>query len=205
MQVVDDFSRYYYSHPRHPSWMGKRVLKCVLDLWVYQEIIWEMKPDIIIESGTFYGGGTLYLAMICDMVGHGEVISIDISNKKKVPQHSRITYLIGSSISDEIVMEISKRISGKSVMVILDSEHTKSHVLKELEIYSKLVTEQNYLIVEDTNLNGHPISPEYGEGPMEAVMEFMEKNNDFTVDLDREKFHMTFNPNGYLRKNCIAI
>ena len=200
MQVVDDFSRFYYDHSRHhASWLGNKVLKCPLDLWIYQEIIAEMKPDIIIESGTLFGGTTLYLAMICDMINHGEVISIDIT-KKKVPIHSRITYLFGSSVSDEIVEEVSKRISGKSVMVILDSDHTKAHVLKELEIYSKLVTDRNYLIVEDTNLNGHPVYPDFGEGPMEAVIEFLRENNNFTIDIDREKFYMTFNPNGYLMK-----
>jgi hypothetical protein len=133
------------------------------------------------------------------MINHGEVISIDIT-KKKTPNHSRITYLFGSSISDEVVAEISKRIVRKSVMVILDSDHTKAHVLKELEIYSKFVSERNYLIVEDTNLNGHPVCSDFGDGPMEAVIEFTKNNNDFMIDNEREKFHMTFNPNGYLRK-----
>lgn len=205
MHTVDDFSRFYYNHSRHHAyWLGNKVLKCPLDLWVYQEIIYEMKPDVIIESGTLFGGTTLYLAMICDMVNHGEVISIDITGRK-VTKHSRITYLIGSSISDEIVGEISKRIQGKSVMVVLDSDHRKDHVLKELEVYSKLVSDWHYLIVEDTNLNGHPVKWDHGEGPMEATIEFLSKNSDFMVDGSREKFHMTFNPKGYLKKIRMKI
>lgn len=205
MKLVDDFSRYYYDHSRHHAfWMGNKVLKCPLDLWIYQEIIAETKPDVIIESGTLFGGATLFLAMVCDMLGHGEIISIDIT-RKKTPKHSRITYLLGSSISDEIVENISRRVSGKSVMVILDSDHRKDHVLKELEIYSKFVSDRGYIIVEDTNLNGHPVCPDFGDGPMEAVEEFLKTSSDFYIDKDREKFHMTFNPHGYLRRKRMKV
>ncbi len=85
-------------------------------------------------------------------------------------------------------------------MVILDSDHSRDHVLRELELYSPLVTPGCYLVVEDTNVNGHPVSPEFGPGPMEAVEAFLETTNDFEVDRSREKLLLTFNPSGYLRR-----
>ncbi|GAI83537.1 unnamed protein product, partial [marine sediment metagenome] len=86
------------------------------------------------------------------------------------------------------------------IMVILDSDHSKQNVLNELRIYSKFVTKGSYLIVEDTNINGHPVYPEFGPGPMEAVDDFLKENKDFVVDKNKEKLILTFNPNGYLKK-----
>jgi len=85
-------------------------------------------------------------------------------------------------------------------MVILDSDHSKGHVLSELKIYSKFVTKGSYIIVEDTNINNHPVFPDFGPGPMEAVEEFLKENKDFSVDRSREKFYLTFNPKGFLQK-----
>ena len=88
----------------------------------------------------------------------------------------------------------------KKVMVVLDSDHPKNHVLQEMKIYGKFVSKGCYMIVEDTNVNGHPVLSDFGDGPMEAVTEFLENNEDFVIDKDREKFLLTFNPNGYLKK-----
>jgi cephalosporin hydroxylase len=87
-----------------------------------------------------------------------------------------------------------------SVLVILDSDHTKDHVLAEMRAYGPLVTKGSYMIVEDTNINGHPVLPDFGPGPWEAVEEFLQGNDQFTVDRSREKLLMTFNPMGYLRR-----
>ena len=84
--------------------------------------------------------------------------------------------------------------------MILDSDHSQAHVFQELTIYSPLVTKGSYLIVEDTNVNGHPVCPEHGPGPMEAIEEFLKKNKDFVIDGEKEKFLMSFNPRGYLRR-----
>ncbi len=203
MQVINDFARLYYNSKgqtwRNTNWIGNRTWKCPLDLRIYQEILVEMKTDVIVECGTGEGGTTLYLATVCNLIDHGEIITIDVKERKKL-KHDRITFLLGSSISDKAVGAVSKLISGKTVMVILDSTHVKSHVVKELEIYSKFVTEGNYIIVEDTIVNGHPVNSNFGEGPMEAVTEFLLNNSNFVIDKNREKFYLTFNPNGYLRR-----
>ena len=165
------------------------------------EIIFEIKPDVIIECGTAKGGSALFLASMCDLVKNGKVITIDIKNIKGLPQHRRIKYLIGSSTSKEIIEKIKSLIrKNDKVMVVLDSNHTKPHVLNELRLYNKLVTKGNYLIVEDTQLNGHPVMTQFGPGPMEAVESFLKGNKDFIVDKTKEKFYMTWNPNGYLKK-----
>lgn len=202
---ITKFHRLFYeSHGRTPwssSWLGIPVWKCPLDLWVYQEIISESQPDVIIESGTALGGSALFLASILELINKGRVVTIDIQSEKGRPQHERITYLHGSSTSEEIAEELRSLVNpDDKVMVVLDSDHRKSHVLEELAIYSKLVTNGSYLIVEDTNLNGHPVVPEHGPGPMEAVEEFLTNNKDFIPDKGREKFYLTYNPGGYLKR-----
>jgi cephalosporin hydroxylase len=205
--IVRDFHRLYYHSKeetwRNTSWLGIPALKCPLDLWIFQEIIHDLKPDIIIECGTAWGGSALFLASICDLINNGKVITIDIDATRVEgrPKHERIKYLLGSSTSEEIVEEIRNLIrDDHRVMVILDSDHSMEHVLNELRIYSKLVTKGSYLIVEDTHVNGHPLFPDYGPGPMEAVDEFLKENEDFVVDREKEKFLLTFNPKGYLKK-----
>ncbi|MBD1378985.1 CmcI family methyltransferase [Metabacillus arenae] len=204
MDLFNSFHKYYYESRvwgGNTKWMGCDVLKCPLDLWIYQEIIYETKPDWIIECGTHLGGTSLYLASICELIGKGKIITIDIKDNGNHINHPRIEFLIGSSVSSQIEKEIQKKIKKEeSVMVILDSDHTKSHVLQELEMYQTFVTKGNYLIVEDTNINGNPVLPDFGDGPLEAVEEFLSKNDQFIIDHSCEKFILTFNPNGYLKK-----
>ena len=204
--IIEQFHRLYYDYSicgesyKKTFWMGTLTMKCPLDLWIYQEIIFQTRPDMIVECGTAEGGSALYLASILDLVNKGRVITIDIK-RVKVPRHKRITYLVGSTVSDEIVEKVKSFIKkGDKVMVILDSDHHKDHVLKELRIYSDIVTKGNYLIVEDTNLNGNPVVPAFGPGPKEAVEEFLKSNKNFIIDKSREKFYLTFNPSGYLFK-----
>jgi len=201
--AVDQFHRLYYdSHVWYNTfWLGIPAYKCPLDLWIYQEIIFELRPDIIIECGTASGGSALFLASICDLVNKGKIITIDTEDRKGRPEHERIVYLLGSSTSREIGEKVRSLTRNEDkVMVILDSDHRKEHVLKELGIYGKFVTKGSYITVEDTNINGHPVAPEFGPGPMEAVEEFLEENEDFVMDKDREKFYLTFNPSGYLKR-----
>ena len=183
------------------SWLGTSALKLPTDLWIYQEILYDIKPNIIIETGTMYGGSALFLATICDVIKKGSIISIDINRKDSFPVHERIKYITGSSTDEEIVKQVKNMIkTDDKVIVILDSDHSKKHVLNEMEIYSKLVSKDSYLIVEDTAVNGHPVEPDFGDGPMEAVEEFLRTHDEFEIDFDKEKFLLTWNPNGYLKK-----
>ncbi len=205
--IVDQFHELYYDAVTFGKtwgstyWLGATVYKCPLDLWIYQEIIFETRPDVIIESGTSRGGSALYLASICDHLNNGKVVTIDIEEWEGRPTHNRIEYLLGSSTSDAVVGKVRSLIGrDHRVMVILDSDHRKDHVVKEMKMYGPLVTKGCYLIVEDTNLNGHPVVPSFGPGPAEAVEEFLKENGEFVVDRSREKLYLTFNPGGYLRR-----
>jgi len=207
-QIVQRFHRLYYELAPHLTWqntfwLGHRVLKCPLDLWVYQEILNEVRPDLIIETGTAFGGSALYLAHVCDALEQGRVITVDVVAKPNRPSHPRISYLTGSSVDPEILRHLSA--SAKvvdRVLVILDSDHQQDHVLNELNALSGLVTPGSYLIVEDTNVNGHPVDAAHGPGPFEAVELFLAECSDFVVDPEREKFLLSFNPRGFLRRTA---
>ncbi len=201
--ITNPFHRMYYGL-RHQSWMSTRwlgtpILKCPLDLWMYQELLIRVRPDVIFETGTFSGGSAHYMASICDLLDRGRVVTVDLWPKPNRPEHPRITYLEGSSTSPEILGRIAEEASG-TVMVILDSDHSRTHVLDELEAYGPLVTPGSYLIVEDTNLNGHPVHRRFGPGPMEAAEEFLTAHPEFVVDRECEKYFLTFNPRGYLKR-----
>jgi cephalosporin hydroxylase len=191
---AEEFHRAYYDAPIVPTFLGVKTMKCPLDLWVYQEIVFERRPRLILETGTGHGGTTLYLATLMDVLGEGRVITVDWRVRGR-PEHPRITYLEGNStaVSDQIPIE-------EPAMVILDSTHKRDHVLAELRCYSPRVSPDQYLIVEDTNLNGNPVRPDFGPGPTEAVREFLAEHPEFTPDRSREKFLLSYNPGGYLLK-----
>lgn len=205
-QIVERFHKLYYESNalggtwRDTFWMGVPLYKCPLDMWIYQEILFDLKPDIIIETGTAFGGSALYLACMCDLLGKGKVITVDVLDRPKKPQHERIEYVLGSSTDEDIVDYLKKSTLNSKVLVFLDSDHSKRHVLDELRIYGDFVEKGGYMVVEDSNVNGHPIMPEFGPGPMEALEEFVHENEDFVVDDSKEKFFMTFSPKGYLKK-----
>jgi cephalosporin hydroxylase len=184
-------------------WMGHELLKWPPDLWVYQEIIFETRPDLIIETGTIKGGSALYFANLLDLIGNGRVVTVDINPVSEGwPTHRRIEYLTGSSTSPEILAAIESRIRpGGRVRVVLDSCHAEQHVGEELRCHSRFVSPGCYLVVEDTNVNGHPVFRAHGPGPMEAVVKFLKAHPGFVADKSRERFKVTFSPNGGLRRN----
>jgi len=204
--IIREFHKIYHDSNviYNTSWLGVKAVKCPLDLWIYQELIFSLKPDFIIETGTRHGGTALFFASLFDLIGKGEIITVDIDSKEKVPEHKRIHYLIGNSIDSKILEKIEKMVEDKSqdstVMVILDSDHSKQHVLNEMNTFAKFVTKGSYMIVEDTNMNGHPVMPEFGPGPMEAADEFLKRNDQFEIDKSQEKFILTMNPSGFLKK-----
>jgi cephalosporin hydroxylase len=210
-RLISDFGDLYYSKWAHGkglstiqvSWLGYETLKCPLDLWIYQEIITRDRPDFVVELGTRFGGSALYLACILDMIGSGMVITVDLDDTlvSKRPLHERIIYKVGSTTEASTVEAIEALIPpGSKVLLILDSDHTRDHVLKEMRMYSHLVPVGGYMIVEDTNINGHPTYPEYGPGPFEAVEAFLHERDDFAIDLGCERLLLTMNPCGYLKR-----
>jgi cephalosporin hydroxylase len=120
---------------------------------------------LIVESGTAFGGSALYLASICDLLGHGEVVTIDVEPYPDRPVHDLITYITGSSTAPETVDQVQALVGGREPMlVILDSDRTKNHVLNELRLYAPFVSRGSYLIVEDTDVNSHPVLKNFGPG-----------------------------------------
>jgi cephalosporin hydroxylase len=182
------------------SWLGHVVRKCPLDLWIYQELLVRNRPDLVIETGTLYGGSALFMATIMDVMDHGRVVTIDKEPKPDRPLHPRISYWTGSSIDEAIVCEAREAAGGGRVMAVLDSEHSAAHVFQEIVCYSPLLQVGDYLIVEDTNVNGHPTHPNFGPGPMEAVEKFLSQTDEFVVDARCERFLITMNPRGYLKR-----
>lgn len=201
--IVDKFHELYYYRKAQTwndtSWLGVPTQKCPLDLWIYQEILGDVRPRWIIETGTAAGGSALFLASICDLIGHGSVISIDIRPASPLPAHPRIRFITGNSVAPQTVELVRQTIGPDApVLVILDSDHHCDHVREELRLYSPFVTPDSYLIVEDTNLNGHPVAPEFGPGPREASLEFLRQAPLFAPDRRREKFLISANIGGYL-------
>lgn len=205
-ETIDRFHDLYYNGLpgeghifMRTTWMGVPCAKCPTDLLIFQEILHEVRPDLIIETGTHVGGSALFLAHMCDLLGRGHVVSVDILDQPR-PAHPRITYVTGSS-SDPAV--VARAVDGRprdACMVVLDSDHAEAHVAAELALLSPYVTPGSYLIVEDTNVNGHPTRPSFGPGPFEAVARFLPAHPEFQVDRSREKFLLTFNPGGYLKR-----
>lgn len=206
LQIVRRFHELYYqqwgrgANTVTLSWFGHLLLKCPLDLWMYQELLVKTRPDFVIETGTYAGGSALYFAMLLDQIGHGRVITIDNQFRAGRPEHPRIEYIHGSSIDSELTNQVQEKIGEGRPLVVLDSDHQAPHVYAELKAYSPLVKSGDYLIVEDTNVNGHPIAPDFGAGPMEAVNQFLRESSDFLIDPHCERFLMTSNPRGYLRR-----
>lgn len=205
--VIEKFNYLYYHGTMGVppfstmTWFGVDTLKCPADIWVYQEIIHRTEPDVIVECGVRHGGSTLYLANLCDLADRGRVIGCDITLSRvseKTRRHPRVTLIEGSSTAPDVVERITSECRGKRTMVILDSDHSEAHVSEELRRYSPLVSPGCYLIVEDTNVNGHPADPHHGPGPYEAVQQFLKGSPDFTVDRECERLLVTFNPSGYL-------
>ena len=203
------------------SWMGRPIIQYPQDMIAMQEIIWEVKPDLIIETGIAHGGSLIFSASmlalleICGEIENGAVLGIDIDirehNKKAIEEHpmsKKITMLEGSSIDNKMiekVHEFAKR--GNKILLCLDSNHTHSHVLAELKAYANLVSIDSYCIVFDTAIEDMPKDSfpdrpwDKGNNPKTAVWEFLKENDDFVIDKNIEnKILITVAPDGYLKR-----
>ncbi len=197
------------------SWLGRPIIQYPQDMIAMQELIWEIKPDLIIETGIAHGGSLIYYASLLELIGKGEVLGIDIDirshNKKEIESHSmykRIHMIEGSSVDSNTVEKVKEYAKGKqTIMVSLDSNHTHEHVLAELEYYSPFVTKGSYLIAFDTIVedlpNGYlPGRPwNQGNNPKTAVKEFLKNHPEFVVDKSIDnKLLISVAPEGYLKR-----
>jgi cephalosporin hydroxylase len=198
------------------DWLGVPIIQMPEDLIIFQEIVYKTQPDLIIETGVARGGSIIFWASIQRLCGiTGKVLGVDI----EIRQHARsainnsnfkneISLIEGSSIEDEVVDQVKKIVSRhKRIMVVLDSNHTHEHVLSELEIYSKFVSKDCFLIVLDTVIDDLKVDPTRpwgpGSSPKSAVKEFMLKTSgDFINEQSYEnRALLSVAPNGYLRRN----
>ena len=206
MRAVDEFHKMYENNRiwERNYWLGSGCWKLPFDAFIIQEILYQTRPEYIIETGTGRGGSALFYAGICELLGEGKVITIDIKNdldnNNQFHWEDRITYLHGSSTNKIVYDKVFDICKGKRNLVILDSWHSYEHVCKELEIYEQLVPIDSYLIVEDTHVSDHPVSWLHGKGPYEAVDWFLTIGDDFERSYWAEKHLMTFNPGGFLRR-----
>jgi cephalosporin hydroxylase len=194
------------------TWLGIPCWKLPMDAFVIQELIYKLKPDFIIETGTGHGGSALFYASICELMDHGEVISIDIDTKKLLSNRwgefewaDRIHWLMGDSLNSFVLSEVKDIIEDKEspdCLVLLDSWHSKEHVYREMLIYSQYVNSGGYMIIEDSHAAGNPVPWEHDdEGPMGAINQWMNTYGDkWEIDYECEKNLMTFNPKGYLKR-----
>jgi cephalosporin hydroxylase len=189
--------------------MGVVCWKSVADMWNYQEILFELKPSLVIEFGTNRGGSALFFANIMRQIGEPfKVLSVDVTHKHLEPAAQRdpdILFVESSSAAPAVAEHIRRLVSefpGK-IFAILDSDHSMDHVLAEMKLLRPLLSAGDYLLVEDSTVNGHPVLPGWGPGPYEAIEAYeQEFPNDYTHDVAREnKFGWTFAPNGYLIRN----
>ena len=200
------------------TWLGRPIIQFPQDMIALQEIIWQIKPDLIIETGIAHGGSLiLYSSMLELLGGDGQVLGIDIDirehNRVEIEKHSmfkRITMIEGSSVDEKIAQQVHDFARDKKqILVVLDAMHTHDHVLKELELYSPLVTKGSYIVVFDTIIEDMPedFFPDrpWGKGnnPKTAVWEFLKNNKRFEIDkMIENKLLITVAPGGYLK--CIS-
>ena len=209
-----EITRHKYAY--NFNWMGRPIIQFPQDMIAMQEIIWEVQPDLIIETGIAHGGSLIYYASLLEMMGgDGYILGIDIDirahNREAIETHpmfKRVQMIEGSSVSDEVTTAVAEHAKGKkSVLVVLDSDHTHEHVLNELNIYAQHVTRDSYIVVFDTLLEDMPDDLVQdcpwgsGNNPMTAVREFLTGTDAFEIDKDvASKILITVAPDGYLKR-----
>lgn len=210
-RVGRDYGVWFYNTNvwKEMRWFGVPIQKLPFDLWNYQEILTELRPGLLIEFGTYNGGSALYFSHLLRSIGQAyRVLSVDVDHSQifeRARQDPNIDFLHSSSVDPKVagaIAEWRRKLPGP-VFAILDSDHTKKHVLAEMELLRPLLRKGDYLVVEDGYLNGHPLLPGWGEGPFEAIEEYVHLHpEDYSFDREREnRFGFTFAPNGYLIRN----
>jgi len=210
--IVEQFHLVWYdcASSSTMTWMGHPILKNPMDLWLYQEILCARRPRLLIETGTHHGGSALYFSMIARMADFPlDIVTIDFNPKLAYDPAAYCIHSVRAISTTRFALDQVKKIrdalarelgDDPQTMVVLDSDHSMQNVLDELTAYSPFVTPGDYLVVEDTNVNGHPVLPRHGPGPFEAVRRFLSEHREFQSDAIGEKFLLTQNPGGWLRR-----
>jgi cephalosporin hydroxylase len=205
--LIEDFHRAWYDcgHTWGVTYyQGRVAMKNPLDLWIAGEIIHQTKPTTIIETGTAFGGSALFFAHALDRLGAGQVLSIDIDREDPPLSHPRIRFMRGLSSVDRVLVDtlrdFARNNPNERIMVVLDSDHRAPHVAAELEAYAPLVTPGCFLVIEDTNMSGHPVPWDAGPGPAEAVAAWLPHHPEFEPDALAERYLLTMHPGGWLRR-----
>ena len=208
----NESARHKYSY--HFSWMGRPIIQLPQDMMAMQELIWNIKPDLVVECGIAHGGSIIYYASLLELQGHGEVLGIDRDirphNRQAIESHpmfKRISMIEGSSVDLGVVEQVRALAAGKKVILVLDSNHTHEHVLEELRLYAPLVSLGSYCVVMDTVVEDMPADafPDRpwgpGDNPKTAVWAYLEENGDFEIDQQmNDKLLISVAPDGYLRR-----
>lgn len=209
--ICDDYHKWFYNNQvwTRTTYRGVGCLKSPSDMWNYQEIICGLKPSLIVEFGTFNGASALFFSDILKAENpESKVFSVDVVHDRipeSIKKNQHIEFMKSSSADPSVgkrIVELRKKYKG-AVFAILDSRHTRDHVYAEMIMLREILKKGDYMIVEDSNINGHPVAPGYGPGPMEAILDYL-KNfpEDYTPDVEREKkFGFTFAPKGFLKRN----
>lgn len=206
-RVAEDYHRWYYESgvQFRVTWEGVPALKSVQDLWTYQEIIWDLRPSVVLEFGSHRGGSALWFARVLDALGSGRVVAVEADSSRidaRARAHPRIEIEGSRSTDPELLLRLAARRAADDApwFVILDSDHAYANVLAELESVTPFLRAGDHVIVEDSNINGHPVLPGWGPGPFEAIDEFERRQpGAYRHDTERErKFGWTFAPNGFL-------
>jgi cephalosporin hydroxylase len=202
-------NRCFYEHLlRHTNdyerntWLGHPIRQSLLDLQEIQETIWQLQPELLIETGTSWGGSALFYCHLFDLIGKGEVVSVDIVRMHDIG-HPRATFLVGSSVDEQVVSAIEARVARTkgAVMVILDSDHSESHVFAELVAYARFVTEGSYCLVQDGVIDRLSFYRKSRPGPLPAISRFLAENRDFVVDASKcKRYLVTHHPSGWLKR-----
>ncbi len=206
-RIARKFNELYWSAhlvQDHTWWLGVRTQQLPTDLWTIQQILYEVRPDYIVETGTLDGGSALFHAMVLREINpKARIITIDIEpHVEKASHYGAFREMVevwrGSSANPETIARVTERVRGRRTLVLLDSNHTTEHVSRELRLYGPLVSVGSYMIVHDTNFygEGRPVV----EGPLAAVRAFVTGNQQFEIDRSREKMMLTLSGSGYLRK-----